>query len=92
MIEGVPLSSMSIKVVYDMIQPHSDKMVLSEDSIGGSLTLEGGSESFIRDGVGQHSGELDGRSPNEVVGFVGGIHRGRGSGHVVSSKVLSSSS
>jgi hypothetical protein len=91
-VEGVPLSSMSVKVVQDMIQPPSDKVILSEDSVEGLGTLEGSLESFVGDGVGQHSGDLNSRSPNKVVSFVGGIHRGRGRGHGVSSKVLSSSS
>jgi hypothetical protein len=51
-IEGVPLGSMSVKVVQDVIQPSSDKMILSKDGVEGLGGLEGGSESFVRDGVG----------------------------------------
>ena len=91
-IEDIPLGSMSVKVVQDMIQPPSDKVIFPEDSVEGLVILEGGSKSFVGDGFGQHSGELDGRSTNEVVSLVGGIHGGGRRRHVVSSKVFSGSS
>jgi hypothetical protein len=51
-VEGVPLGSMSVKVVQEMIQPPSDKVILSEDSVEGLGAFEGSSESFVGDGVG----------------------------------------
>jgi hypothetical protein len=51
-VEGVPLGSMSVKVVQEMIQPPGDKVILSEDGVEGLGALEGSSESFVGDGVG----------------------------------------
>jgi hypothetical protein len=47
MVEGVPLGLMSVKVVQDVIQPPSDKVILSKDGVEGLGALKGSSESFV---------------------------------------------
>jgi hypothetical protein len=74
------------EVIHDVIQSLGNKVVFPQDGVGDSLVFEGGLESLTCGGVSHHSKEFNSGGADEIFSFVGRVHGGWGSGHVVSQR------